>query len=95
MSNQAMKRKVFNFYSKQSKLEYETQSLKMFVDLKIGKPFDAEGVVNVHFKVYKGDKHEQFDFTLTDLPMINLYDQIILLNIVFRNLMKYVRLFQS
>lgn len=61
----------------------------MIVGLKVGKPFEAEGFAKVSFKEYGGRKHEPFNFTLADLPIMNPYDWIILLNIISRDPMKY------
>ena len=66
----------------------------MVVGLKVGKPFDTKVLANVHFKGYMGVKHEQFDFTLADLPMMNPYNWIILLNIVSPDPMKYESIFK-
>lgn len=65
----------------------------MIVGVKVGKPFNVEGFINVHFKGYKGVKLELFDFTLAYLPIMNPYDWSIILGIVSHDHVKYEPIF--
>lgn len=62
--------------------------------MKIGKPFEAKGFANVSFKGFIGSNYETYNFILVDLPQMNPYDWIVLLNIVSKYPIKYEPIFQ-
>lgn len=74
ISNNAVNRKLFSFYLKYVKPQYQTGSLKRIMGLKVGFPVQTENFLNIQFKGFRGANHVVHEFTLADLPFMNPYD---------------------
>lgn len=62
MGTATIGRKLFSFYVKSSKPQYESWSLKNIVRLKAGKTVGIDGFTNIYFKVIRGHNHEVLSF---------------------------------
>lgn len=49
----------------------------------------VDNFINIYFKAVRGNNHEADEFTLVDLPLMNPFDWISILNIVSREPIKY------
>lgn len=92
-SNNTINRKLFNFYLKYGKPQYESWTLKRIVALKVGLPVDTKDFPNINFKRFCGSNHVLHEFTLDDFPFMNPYDWISIFNIVAKDVRKYQPIF--
>lgn len=76
ISKKAVNQKLFSFYLKSAKPQYESWSLKIIMGLKVGLPIQIEKNFNIQFKGFRGANHVLHEFTLVDLPFMNPYDWI-------------------
>ncbi|CAI9291498.1 unnamed protein product [Lactuca saligna] len=79
----------FSFYLKHVKPQYETWSSKKIIVVKVSGPIETESFFNVRFKVERGATSQIYEFTITDLPCLNLYDWILLLHLLVRDEKKF------
>ncbi|CAI9288108.1 unnamed protein product [Lactuca saligna] len=80
---------LFLFYLKHMKPQYETWSASKITIVKVTSPIKIDSFPNVKFKVVKGFASQVHEFTLADLPCPNLYDWIMLYNLLLRYEKKY------
>ncbi|CAI9280416.1 unnamed protein product [Lactuca saligna] len=76
---------LFSFYSKHTKPQYETWSAKKITFKKVSGPIETDSFPNAHFKVARGSTSQVCKFTLADLPFLNPYDWILLLNMLLKD----------
>ena len=89
ISDSAVNRKLFSFYLRHAKPQYETWSSKRIVSLKVGLPIQTEDFLNIQFKGFRGANHELYEFILADFPFMNPYDWLYLFHIVTKDVQKY------
>ncbi|CAH1437432.1 unnamed protein product [Lactuca virosa] len=89
MGNTTINKKIFNFYLKHSKPQYESWNIKKIVGLKVRKSEKVDDLIKIHFKVVRGNNHEADEFTMVDLPLMNPFDWVSTLNIVSREPVKF------
>ena len=85
-----MNKKLFKFYVTYSKPRYDIWNLKRIS----GETFKADEYTNVKLLARRGVAHEMFYFILIDLPLMNPYKWIVMLNILFKEPVKYEPIIQ-
>ncbi|CAI9295962.1 unnamed protein product [Lactuca saligna] len=76
---------LFFFYLKHGKPQYQTWSSKKFSAIKVIGLIETESFISVHFKAVRGSRNSVFEFTLADLPCLNLYDCISLFSLLSKD----------
>lgn len=89
ISDSAVNWKLFLFYLKYAKPQYETWSLKRIVAVKPGLPVQTKYFLKIQFKGFRGFNHILDEFTLADLPFMNPYNWIPLFYIIMKDENKY------
>lgn len=84
--------KLFIFYVKNLKPQYESWSLGRIVALKLRKPIAVDGFTNVGLKVYRGHNQTLHELSLVDITFLNPYDWISLF--VAKGVVKYEPILQ-
>lgn len=80
---------LISFYLKHGMPRYKTWSSKKIYVVKVIGPTETESFVNVRFKVVRGSRNLVFEFTLTDLPCLNLYNWISLFSLLSKDAHKF------
>lgn len=93
INNGAMNRKLFEFYTLQSRPQYAVQSFK---EVSVIYECEAESVMNDEFMNYKfkavrGSDKEEFLFSFVGLPLMNLHEQFMLFSIFSKEKNKYMK----
>ncbi|CAI9295671.1 unnamed protein product [Lactuca saligna] len=89
ISDGSVNQKLFSFYLKYAKAQYKYQSLKKISVVNVKSSVQTEDFLNIQFKGFGGANHIMDEFTLEDLPFMNPYDWISLLNLVMKDEKKY------
>lgn len=76
---------LFNYYLKYGHPQYKTRNLKKRVVVKVYAPIPNEHFTNVKFKGICGAACTEDDFTLADMPCMNLNDWISLFMILSKD----------
>lgn len=84
-------KKLFKFYVTHSKPQYVVWSLKKIVVVKKCEEEKTDGYTNYKFTVLRGLTTKLFEFSFTDLPIMNPYDWFML----FSHLMQQESKFAS
>ncbi|CAI9288599.1 unnamed protein product [Lactuca saligna] len=69
--------------------QYETWNASKITTVKVTEPIETDSFPNAKFKVVRGSANQVHEFTLADLPCLNLYDWIMLYNLLLREEQKY------
>ncbi|CAI9268126.1 unnamed protein product [Lactuca saligna] len=80
---------LFSFYIKHMKPQYETSSAKKITVVKVLGPIETDRFPNARFKVARGATSQVCGFTVADVPCLNPYDWILLLNLLLKEEKKY------
>ncbi|CAI9267060.1 unnamed protein product [Lactuca saligna] len=71
----------------------ETEQLKQKAECEaqvtLERPIETDSFPNARFKVTRGATGQECEFTLAEQPCLNLYDWILLLNLLLRDEQKY------
>lgn len=74
LSDYEVNNKIFAFYLNHNQPQYEVWSLRKLLATQFYAHFLVEHFTNIKYKGFKGASHIEFDFTLADLPFMNLND---------------------
>ncbi|CAI9283106.1 unnamed protein product [Lactuca saligna] len=88
LSDYNVNNKLFSFYPKHGQPHYKLWSLRKMVVVKVCSPFPTEHFINIKFRVFRGASRTEFDFTLADLPCVNLNNYISLFFILSKDEVK-------
>lgn len=89
ISDNEVSLKLFNFYLKYAKPQYQSWSLKRIMGLKVYSAMPTKDFMNIRFKGFVGVDRVLDEFTLADMPFMNPYDWISLFNVVVKDYKKY------
>ncbi|CAI9278050.1 unnamed protein product [Lactuca saligna] len=87
--NNEVSLKLFNFYLKYAKPQYQSWSLKRIMGLKVYSAMPIKDFMNIRLKGFVGVDRVLDEFTLADLPFMNPYHWISFFNIVVKDEKKY------
>lgn len=71
------------------KSQYETWSANKITIVKVIGPIEIDSFPIARFKVARDSTSQVYEFTLTDLPLLNPYDWIMLCNMLLRDEQEY------
>ncbi|CAI9270001.1 unnamed protein product [Lactuca saligna] len=80
---------LFSLYLKYGKPQFKIWSLQKIVVVKVYAPVPTENFISIKFKGFRGTSRSEDEFTLADLPCMNLYDWISLFLILSKDEQKY------
>ncbi|CAI9268514.1 unnamed protein product [Lactuca saligna] len=80
---------LFSFYLKHMLPYFKTLSSKKFSVVKVSCPIETESFPNARFKVTRVATIQVYKFNLADLLFLNLYDWILLINLLMKDEKKF------